>query len=303
MSVTRSGRRRFIRTAVAGTTGLFVSRCIPAAEQLEKFRFIIVSDTHLGRSDNQTAEMRWRRAVAEINELPGDFVLHLGDIVDSAREYQYPIYTAIRATLKKPIHEVPGNHDSTDQFMRHVSERTDRFVDYGGVRFVLFNNARRDSHDGFITSRQLQWIEATLAEGVTQGLKIVLCCHVPVHSNKHPDRGWHVKPSDGQTAFYELLQQYSEDVLACFHGHFHNGIRGWRDHGHTVEALCPSVCYNQDRGLTGHIAAGRADGFFVDELRPGYVLCELGAGRLSLQYKPLGEHPTGKYDVASKPAM
>ena len=87
----------------------------------------------------------------------------------------------------------------------------------------------------------------------------------------------------------------SATLIASLHGHFHNGIRGWRDHGEMVETLLPSVCYNQSRGLAEHLQAGRADGFFVDELRPGYVLAELGQGRLKLQYKPLRHEPNGEY--------
>ena len=35
----------------------------------------------------------------------------------------------------------------------------------------------------------------------------------------------------------QLRQRHADRILACLHGHFHNGIRGWRDHGQTVEVL------------------------------------------------------------------
>lgn len=296
MSESQLNRREVLAaTSVAAVSGFCFTRRIEAADDVQTLKFIVVSDTHLGRKDNDYSERQWRRAIAEINEFPGEFVLHLGDVVDSGRKEQYPIYGETRKLLKKPIHEIPGNHDPVDLFRRHVVKDIDRSVDYGGVRFVLFNNAHRDSHLGFITTEQIQWLGRQCAEAKKKGLKIVIGCHVPIHSNKSPDRGWYVKPKDGQTAFYELQQQYAGSMLACFHGHFHNGIRGWRDHQQTVESLFPSVCYNQKRGLKERIAEGKATGFFVDELRPGYVLAELGQGELKLRYKPIGQDLNGEY--------
>ncbi len=288
-------RRQMLAVTVAGSTQLCMSHQLLAADDLDVLSFVIVSDTHLGRKDNASAEKNWREAIDEINQQPGGFVLHLGDVVDSGREAQYPIYVETRKLLKKPIHEIPGNHDPVDLFKKYVAEETDRSVDYGGVRFILFNNAHNDSHNGFITGDQHAWLETEFAGAVENDLRIVVCCHVPIHTNKHPDRGWYVMPADGQETFYDLQARYADRTLAILHGHFHNGIRGWRDHGQTIETLCPSVCYNQDRSLTEHIAAGEATGFFVDELRPGYVLAELGKGKLTLRYKPLGADQHGAY--------
>ncbi|WP_298858992.1 metallophosphoesterase [uncultured Gimesia sp.] len=290
-------RRQMLATSAVGGAAMFWSQRVSAADDLNKLSFVVVSDTHLGRKNNQSSEKQWRAAIAEINKQPGQFVLHLGDVVDSGREEQYPIYVETRKALNKPIHEIPGNHDPNDLFQKYVTKQTDRFVDYGGVRFILFDNAHRDSHDGFITSEQIDWLKTQCADATLKKLKIVMCCHVPIHSNKNPDRGWYVKPSNGQKAFYELQQRYADRILACLHGHFHNGIRGWRDHGNMVEVLCPSVCYNQNRGLKDRIADGKATGFFVDELRPGYVLAELGEGYLKLRYKPLGKAQTGEYEA------
>lgn len=290
-------RRTVLATAAATGAGLLLSTPIIGAEKIEPFSFLIISDTHLGRNNNKSAEKNWRAAIAEMNDMPGEFVLHLGDVVDSAREEQYPVYVESRKSLKKTIHEIPGNHDADDLFTKHVVEKIDRSFDHNGVRFVLFGNAHRDSHNGFISPKQIEWLNSQFADAAKNDLKIVLCCHVPIRANKHPDRGWYVKPGDGQKAFYELHAKYADRILAILHGHFHNGIRGWRDHSETVEVLCPSVCYNQNRGLTEKIKAGTADGFFVDELRPGFVQATLGTGRLTMNYKPLGHELNGKYEA------
>jgi len=295
MATSLLNRRQVLSAGACGCAGLCWRRWLPAAADLERLSFVLVSDTHLGRNDNDAAEKNWRTAIDEISSLDAKFVLHLGDVVDSGRPAQYPIYAKLRESLNKPIHEIPGNHDPVDLFREHIAAQTDRVVDDGGVRFVLFNNAHRDSHDGFITVEQNAWIAEQCDAAARDDLKIVISCHVPVHTNRHPDRGWYVKPDDGQTAFYETLERHADRILACLHGHFHNGIRGWRDHRRTVEVLLPSVCYNQNRGLKEKIAAGDADGFFVDELRAGYVLAELGRGMLTLRYKPLGAASDGTY--------
>jgi 3',5'-cyclic AMP phosphodiesterase CpdA len=285
------------RSFLAGTAGALWLGSFPvrAAEGLDEFTFVIVSDTHLGRKDSKTPERQWKQAIVEINDGPGDFVLHLGDVVDSGREPQYPLYAELRKTLAKPIHEVPGNHDPVEFFKKHIVAPIDRSFDHGGVRFILFNNSHRDSHLGFITPEQIAWLDKQCAGAKEKDLKIVVACHVPIHFNTVPDRAWYVKPADGQTAFYEVLDRYTDRFLAVFHGHFHNGIRGWRDHHDVVETLCPSICYNQSRNLELALKAGKTQGFFVEELRIGYVLATLGRGKLTLRYKPIGAEPHGEY--------
>jgi Icc protein len=286
-------RRSFL--AAAATTVCVGTRRLPAADGLDEFSFVIVSDTHLGRQESKTPERQWRKAIAEINSLPGDFVLHLGDVIDGGRPPLYPVYAETVRDLKKPIHEIPGNHDRVELFAEHIHTPIDRSFDHGGVRFLLFNNSHRDSHLGFISPEQIAWLDRECAEAKTKDLKLVACCHVPVHTNRTPDRGWYVMPDDGQTAFYEIVAKHADRFLALFHGHFHNGIRGWRDRGYMVESLLPSVCYNQSRKLTEALAAGKTKGFFVDELRPGYVLATLGKGKLTLRYKPLDAEVHGEY--------
>lgn len=287
------------RSFLAGTAGAawLGSHRLPAAEGLDEFTFVIVSDTHLGRRGSKTPERQWKQAMAEIQAGPGDFVLHLGDVVDSGgmNPDQYPLYAESRKELGKPVHEVPGNHDPAPLFEKHIASPIDRSFDHAGVRFILFNNSSNESHLGFITPEQIVWLDKECAGAKERNLKIVIACHVPIHFNTSPDRAWYVKPADGQTAFYEVLDRYADRFLAVFHGHFHNGIRGWRDHKNVVEVLCPSILYNQSRNLETAIAAGKAQGFFVEELRVGYVLATLGRGKLTLRYKPIGAEPHGEY--------
>lgn len=285
--------RRSLLTGMAGSL-VFSSRALSATSSLPELSFCIISDTHLGRKDRTTPLHQWEQAVSQMNGGNAVLVLHLGDVVDGGREPQYPLYVQARQKLDKPVFEVPGNHDPQALFAKYLREEVDVSVERDGIRFVLFNNSDPESHLGFIKPHQLKWLASQCAAAAKADQFLVLACHVPVHTNRDPDRGWYVKPQDGQTDLYALLDQYKQRVLCLVHGHFHNGIRGWTDHSPLIEFSVPSNCYNQDRKLI----AKRAPGFIVDELRPGYVLATLGRGKLRLDYKPLQAESKAYYEAA-----
>lgn len=280
------GRRQFLGAVAGSAAGIALSpACLDAADrELGDLSFVVVSDTHLGYRDQEHAAELWRQTAAEIAEGPGEFVLHLGDVVDGGREAQYPVYLEARETIGKPVHEIPGNHDPAELFAKHIREPIDTVIDADWLQLLLLNNARRDSHDGFVSAEQIEWIERRCVEATRNDRFVAICLHVPVHANRHPDRGWYVKPDNGQTALYELLTRYLDRVLCLMHGHFHNGIRGWDDHPPLQEIAFPSALYNQDRRLEEQ----QAPGYNPLEFRPGYTLVEIRDGSMRLRYKPTG---------------
>ncbi|MGB0578936.1 MAG: metallophosphoesterase family protein [Limisphaerales bacterium] len=248
-------------------------------------RFAIVTDTHLGHEDSQTPAQNWERAALELKDSTATFVLHLGDIVDRAREEQYAVHRDIRNLIGKPVCEIPGNHDPEDLFRKHIREVIDTYFDHADVRFVLFSNADPKSHDGFISDAQLEWLGKTLHEADQEDLPIMICSHVPIHENVAPDRAWYVKPEHGQTKFYQLVDEYRSRIVALLHGHCHSGMRGWDDRTPINEICCPSAFLNRDLNL----AENNAPGYNLPEFRPGYLLAELTATTLELQYKPISK--------------
>ena len=101
--------------------------------------------------------------------------------------------------------------------------------------------------------------------------------------------------AEGETFHLELdlmlpeIKGHSE--LALLHGHFHNGVRGWADHAPLQEICFPSALYNQDRRL----AEQRAPGFYLAELRPGFVRVLIESNGMRLFY-----HPTGIADASER---
>ena len=291
-------RRRFLGAAGLGLgTLLLRPPCLRGAERrLPEVSFIVITDTHLGYQDKERAREQWERTAAELARAPGNRVMHLGDVVDGGREPQYAVYLKIRDTIGKPVHEIPGNHDPAELFRRHIRDPIDTTIDEGWLRFLLLNNARPESHDGFLTAEQLAWIDAECRRAGKEDKFVALCMHVPAHANKHPDRGWYIKPDHGQKELYELLTRNQDRVLCLMHGHFHNGLRGWDDHAPVHEIVFPSALYNLDRRLEAQMAPG----YNPSEFRPGYTLVSIKDGALRLRYQPVGAESQVGRDLAAK---
>jgi Icc-related predicted phosphoesterase len=280
-----TSRRSFLSSTLVGASSLaFSPKCLQAkGKKLRMLSFIVVTDTHLGYRNKASAAKQWEKVAAEIAKANGDLVIHLGDVVDAGRESQYPIYLAARKTIGKPVYEIPGNHDPSELFAKHIRKEIDTVVDHHWLRFLLVGNAHTDSHDGFLTDKQLSWIDRQCQDAAKKNMFTAICMHVPAHKNRHPDRGWYVKPKHGQTKLYEILQKHKENVLALMHGHFHNGLRGWDDHGPVHEICFPSALYNLDRRLKEQ----KAPGYNPKEFRPGFTQVTIEAGKMKLTYKPL----------------
>jgi hypothetical protein len=279
-------RRAALATIAAGfTTVLQWPAAIRANERrIPKFSFVVVSDTHLGRNDRMEAADLWTKTAAEIDKAPGEFVLHIGDVVDAGREKQYDVYKDIRKAIRKPIHEIPGNHDPQELFAKHIRREVDAAVDLRGVRFLLLNNSRFGEIDGFITPKQIQWLTQQCDDAAKKNLFVIPVMHVATHDNRLPDAGAYVKPKHGQTEYYAILDRHRDRLLASFHGHFHCGLRGWSDRGSLHEIVFPSALYNRNQFIT----ETKAPGYNLPEFRPGYVLASIGPSGLKLKYKPVG---------------
>lgn len=284
MNTANLTRRQAVAAGGTGLLGLTLNCPLWGKErEIPSFSFIVVSDTHLGRNESESPARQWAKLAKQVDATPGDLVLHLGDIVDGGRESQYPVYKEIRKSINKPVYEIPGNHDPQEAFEKHLRKPVELAVDHKGVRFLLLNNSKPTSHDGFLTAGQLDWLGKQCDDAARKDRFLILCMHVPAHANKHPDRGWYVKPKDGQAELYALLTRHKDRVLALLHGHFHNGVRGWDDHAPLHEIALPSALYNQDRRL----AEQKAPGYYLAELRPGFVQITLESAGMKLAYHVL----------------
>jgi predicted phosphodiesterase len=290
-------RRQFLATSALASSTLLLPTAMRASDTTRKdIEFVVVTDTHLGYKDQDAALKLWAKTAAAIDKSPGSFVLHLGDLVDRGVDEQYPRYLEARKQIRKPVHEIPGNHDPAETFQKHIRQEIDTAFVQDWLRVVLVNNSHTDSHDGFITDKQLTWLADQAAIARKENQQLLFCLHVPVHENKHPDRGWYVKPASGQTQFYDLLKEHAERTLALFHGHFHNGLRGWQDHGRLHEVCFPSALYNLDRKLEEQ----KAPGYNPLEFRPGFTLVKITANDIQLRFQAKDQADALKKNLAWK---
>src|SRR5215831_6476131 len=105
--------------------------------QQAAFRFIHISDTHIG-SPNGSAEEDLRRTVQDINQLKNvAFVIITGDITELGTDQQLNLAKQILDSLHVKYYIIPGNHDSGWSESGGVSFTrifgSDKFVfDYSG---------------------------------------------------------------------------------------------------------------------------------------------------------------------------
>lgn len=278
----RLRRRTFLSCLAAACP---VTRALSlAAEEAAKplLEFAVVSDTHLGKGGEGPAK-GMAAIVEEINASDAELTLFLGDLVDTGAKNEplYAEWLKLAKRLKRPFYAIPGNHDPAEFFKKYVRPDTDYAVDVRGFRFVLFNDTETGSHDGLVTPGQLKWIGEQVADAAAKGLRVILCAHITAHPNKHPDVGWWVRK--GEKELDELLKaKGGKPIIAFLSGHFHYGLRGWRDRGGVHEIVFPSALWNGARKLEA------APGFVLKESRKGYAFVEVRSKELRVRYKPVG---------------
>ncbi len=233
----------------------------------QRFRFAVISDTHVNPDENLCnspfpvngrANQRFRHVVADLNRRDIDFVIHLGDLLhpvpDTGPLYAAAAdaYRAIVADLRAPVRHVPGNHDIGDTPLRGapaspatettIAAWTGEFGDqyqaftHGDVRFLLLNAQLINS--GLPDERrQREWLEAEMRAAT--GRIMVMLHHPPyLYAADEPGHYDNTDPP-GRDWLLGLIERHN--VEAIFAGHAHNF---WYDrYGGTDYYLAPSTCF------------------------------------------------------------
>ena len=124
----------------------------------------------------------FHQQMAELQELPVNFIIQLGDMVSTGAASQCESFLRglRRVWTGKPYLTVIGNHDrsrpngkSHSTIYRTLFGRSNYFFDHGGVRFVVLDSSAKR-----LTRRQLRWLRMVLA---VPGRKIVFTHMPPAH--------------------------------------------------------------------------------------------------------------------------
>ncbi len=257
-------RRGFLECMAWAGTGLLwvsaggvlssrtVSAEAAAAATAERFRFVQISDTHIGfkgqANGDPTATLL--QAVARINALdPAPaFVLHTGDQTHGQKPGAFDTVAEILKSVKTGrIFYVPGEHDvfldgGKEYLGRYgrgtIGGRGWQSFDHAGTHFIGLVNVLRYKGEGVgaLGDGQLEWLEKDLA-ALSSSTPVVVFAHVPLWS-VYPAWGWMTE--DGGRALSYLRRFGSVTVL---NGHIHQVLR--KVEGHVSFHTAPSTAFPQ----------------------------------------------------------
>ncbi len=236
---------------------LCVAWLLPA--QIKPFRFVHISDTHIG-SPNGSAEEDLRRTVRDINDRKDiAFVIITGDITELGTNDQLKLAKQILDSLQIKYFIIPGNHDSGWSESGGVSFTTtfgyDKFMfDYNGVRFIgCASGPYVRMSDGHIPRNAVVWLDEVLKKTDKQQ-PIVFANHYPL--------------DNGLDNWYEAtnrLKQYNTILAICGHGH-NNKAMNFED----IPAVMGRSNLRAKASVGGYnLVDVRADSVIYTERRPG----------------------------------
>ena len=197
---------------------------------------IVIADPQISeRSELADLEKHSKDIVSYAGQMDGDYTfgLCLGDIVGWDHSI-YPEYTGIMSNPMFSYRHVIGNHDMTNygrSFETSMKNYEDFFgpswysFNVGKVHYVMLNNnffiGRDWYYIGYITERQLRWLEKDLSY-VPEGATVVVGMHIPTTLDKEDREGFSYGRIADDTAnkkgIYGLLEPYNALILS---GHMH----------------------------------------------------------------------------------
>ena len=200
-------------------------RAIPAPEEGEGLRFVIIGDTI---SHNNETFRAFLGEIAGLDPRPA-FIVHLGDRVVSPVVDFYGTYLRVIEDPPCPILHVDGNHDIRDEgdrISRALFGDEDFFFDRGDMRFVFMSDVTRkgrgDGPPGF-SRDQLDWLEDKL-KSPSPSRKFFFA-HVPPKAPFKP-----ITPGlasrftpelENEREFLDLLVRHKVVLAAFGHRHIH----------------------------------------------------------------------------------
>jgi len=185
----------------------------PSLAQDRNFRFIHISDTHIG-SPNGSAEEDLRRTVRDINQMKDiAFVVLTGDITELGTNEELRLAKQILDSLNVPWYIIPGNHDTGWSETGGLGFKNffgyDKFqFDYAGIRFIgCASGPYLRMSDGHIPRDAVNWLDSLLKKTPTTQ-PIIFLNHYPLDS--------------GLDNWYEItdrLKKWNTILAICGHGH------------------------------------------------------------------------------------
>ncbi|MFO7992210.1 MAG: metallophosphoesterase [Thermoplasmata archaeon] len=236
-SIPFSAREELYNITVSNDFGSDMEyHAVKAVDELDsEFKFLQMSDVHIGSTSNDGATTYFEQAIKETNLINPDFLIITGDVCDKqywtfsqdpARIEQSQVFRSMLMELNVPVYVASGNHDwsyddTSDNrqnildYKRWVNPYWNYSFDYGDFHFSMVNSGKYvglTNADGLLNSANLTWLENDLAANMGKTQRFIF-----MHHPSYPDR------IDDDTLRDQLRQMVIDyDVSLYLAGHTHD---------------------------------------------------------------------------------
>lgn len=169
--------------------------------------------------DNRSYHKVMKEVFLQSNQERPLFIFHTGDLVKSATPESMLEHEDFSLKASVPYFTAIGNHDldednKADDYLKLFGPTYYRFS-YAGVLFIVLDNS-----EGFISFKQLNWLEDQL-EDVSKFRRVIVFAHQPPLD---PRRGRHhgMKPIIGGSYFLIKKLKKAHPNLLFICGHIHS---------------------------------------------------------------------------------
>ena len=254
---------------------------------------IVIADPQISDRDELPELAKHSKDIVEYaGQMDGDYTfgLCLGDIVGWDHSI-YPEYNEIMSNQLFEYRYVIGNHDMTNygrSFETSMWDYESFFgpawysFNVGKVHYVMLNNnffiGRDWYYIGYITERQLRWLEKDLSY-VPAGSTVVVGMHIPTTLSKDDRDRWIFEKMLDDTAnkkgLYSMLRPYNTLILS---GHMHTA---------DYEQISENLAEINIAGLCGAWWCGEV---CIDGSPAGFKVFDMDGSDIEWIYKGCG-HP------------
>jgi len=202
--------------------GVSFSLPLEADAQDSNFRFIHITDTHIGSANGN----KYSPAIVQdilTNYSDAGFIVHGGDLTELGMPQEYQRYLEIMKPLKQPIYHIPGNHESrwTDAgkgYFKSLIGSTYTSWDYQGLHFIALDTSIPQGQHGSLDKEMLEWLKKDLKD-VNQSTPVVIFAHHPIFFDEAIDA---TKFMDNDWELWPVVKDYN--VVGVFTGHGHKDL-------------------------------------------------------------------------------
>lgn len=232
-------------------------------------RVLQITDPHLmADPDGALLGVRTRDSLAAVlaqvradGRESADLVLATGDLAQDATDEAYRVFAEQMAMFSCSVSWIPGNHDHRERLQKSAEKNGSsqrRFL-LGGWQILLLDSSVSGQVHGFLSERELDFLEQSLSEHPSLPTLIALHHHpVSIGTRWMESIGLH-----NREAFWQVLDRHAQ-VRCVLWGHIHQELDTRRQQVRLLAT--PSTCIQFESG---------ARDFSVENKAPGYRWLEL----------------------------